>query len=81
MLKKVLKILENPVFIILSIFIFLSVFGLPFLWRSKRFSTIAKFVLTAMCIAELLIIIFICNGVASKVTERSSVANQVFDAF
>ncbi len=81
MLKKILKILDHPVFIILSIFIFLSVFGLPFLWRSKRFSIVSKFVLTIMCIAELLIIIFICNGVVSKVTERSAVANQVFDAF
>jgi len=81
MIKKILKILDNPLFIILSIFLFLSVFGLPFLWRSKRFSIVSKLVLTVMCIIELLSIIFICKGVMSEVAGRASEANQVFDAF
>jgi hypothetical protein len=41
----------DPVFVLLSIFLLLGVFGLPLLWRSPRFTQWQKTLFTALTLA------------------------------
>jgi hypothetical protein len=40
----------DPVFVILAIFLFLAVFGLPLLWKSPRFAKWQKVVISAITV-------------------------------
>ncbi len=40
----------DPIFVLLSIFLFLSVFGLPLLWKSPRFETWQKAVVSILTV-------------------------------